>query len=257
MKLVVQTTGDLLTDAIVDDLLARGVWMISVASVDDFHVGLEGPDKQDAFTEQAVARCSSGTACADRASSAPRRATGTRKTGRSTASSARTPDSWIGKLWPRGRAWQNDLSTATTRRQLLQPLVGRAELPPPPVQRLRGVGRARPATCYPCCVKTKLPVGNLLEDRPDRHPRLAGRRSRRTRRSRWVIPSGWGSATAGARTRSRDVAHGDAGRAHGYQNLCIGCDRFHEEVLGPRLAAARAPASGRGGARRARRRSDR
>ena len=24
-----------------------------------------------------------------------------------------TPDSWIGKLWPRGRAWQNNLSQAT------------------------------------------------------------------------------------------------------------------------------------------------
>ena len=49
VKIVVQTTGDLLTDTIVDDLLARGVWMISVASVDDFHVGLEGPAKQQAF----------------------------------------------------------------------------------------------------------------------------------------------------------------------------------------------------------------
>ena len=25
-----------------------------------------------------------------------------------------------------------------------------------------------------------------------------------------------------------------------YQNLCIGCDRFHEQVLGPVLEAARA-----------------
>ena len=24
-----------------------------------------------------------------------------------------------------------------------------------------------------------------------------------------------------------------------YRNLCIGCDRFHEEVLSPRIAAAR------------------
>ena len=50
---MVQTTGDILTDAIVDDLLARGVWMISVASVDDFHVGLEGPEKQQAFIDEA------------------------------------------------------------------------------------------------------------------------------------------------------------------------------------------------------------
>jgi len=52
VKIVVQTTGDLLTDSIVDELLQRGVYMISVASVDDFHVGLEGPDKQQAFVDK-------------------------------------------------------------------------------------------------------------------------------------------------------------------------------------------------------------
>ena len=55
VKVVVQTTGDILTDAIVDDLLSRGVWMISVASVDDFHVGLEGPVKQKAFMDKLTA----------------------------------------------------------------------------------------------------------------------------------------------------------------------------------------------------------
>ncbi|MCU0983981.1 MAG: radical SAM protein [Acetobacteraceae bacterium] len=49
VKIVVQTTGDLLTPAIVDDLLRRGIWMISVASIDDYHVGLEGEAKQKAF----------------------------------------------------------------------------------------------------------------------------------------------------------------------------------------------------------------
>lgn len=49
VRIIVQTTGDILTDAIVADLLARGVWMISVASVDDFHVGLEGEARQQAF----------------------------------------------------------------------------------------------------------------------------------------------------------------------------------------------------------------
>ena len=54
VKIVVQTTGDILTDAIVGDLLDRGVWMISVASVDDFHVGLEGPEKQKRVRRQAL-----------------------------------------------------------------------------------------------------------------------------------------------------------------------------------------------------------
>src|SRR4029453_979117 len=51
VKIVVQTTGDLVTDPIVDDLLARGVWMISVAGVDDFHVGIEGADAQRRFVD--------------------------------------------------------------------------------------------------------------------------------------------------------------------------------------------------------------
>ena len=49
VRIVVQNTGDLLTPAIVRELLDRGVWMISVAGVDDFHVGMEGADRQAAF----------------------------------------------------------------------------------------------------------------------------------------------------------------------------------------------------------------
>src|SRR6476659_5385970 len=39
VKLVVQTTGDLVTAKIVEELLERGVWMISVSGMDDFHEG--------------------------------------------------------------------------------------------------------------------------------------------------------------------------------------------------------------------------
>src|SRR5882724_1199199 len=46
VKLVVQTTGDLVTDRIIDDLLARGVWMISCAGFDEFHVGIETAARQ-------------------------------------------------------------------------------------------------------------------------------------------------------------------------------------------------------------------
>ena len=111
VSVVVQTTGDLLTDAIVDGLLERGVWMISVASVDDFHVGLEGPEKQRRFVDRL-------TALFERH--------GMRKSGLSATTRnwheeegplygffGATPDSWIGKLWPRGRAWENGLSNAT------------------------------------------------------------------------------------------------------------------------------------------------
>ncbi len=41
VRLVVQTTGDLVTPEIVRDLLSLGVWTISVAGIDHFHKGLE------------------------------------------------------------------------------------------------------------------------------------------------------------------------------------------------------------------------
>ncbi|HEY5307238.1 MAG TPA: radical SAM protein, partial [Casimicrobiaceae bacterium] len=111
IKIVVQTTGDLLSDAIVDDLLARGVWMISVAGVDDFHVGLEGPDKQHAF----VARLSDLFARHDMKASGLAATTRNwhEEEGPLYSFFGATPDSWIGKLWPRGRAWRNGLSRAT------------------------------------------------------------------------------------------------------------------------------------------------
>ena len=56
VRVVVQTTGDLVTDAIVDDLLSRGVWMISVSGVDDFHVGLAGPARQRQFIDTLTQR---------------------------------------------------------------------------------------------------------------------------------------------------------------------------------------------------------
>ncbi len=42
VKVVVQTTGDLLTPEIIEELLKRDVWCISVSGMDDFHVGLQG-----------------------------------------------------------------------------------------------------------------------------------------------------------------------------------------------------------------------
>ena len=91
VRIVVQTTGDLLTDAIVDDLLARGVWMISVASVDDFHVGLEGPDEAAARSSTRLTALFERHGMRALRPRRRRRATGTRRRDRSTASSARRP----------------------------------------------------------------------------------------------------------------------------------------------------------------------
>jgi len=236
IKVVVQTTGDLLTDEIVADLLARGVWMISVASVDDFHVGLEGPVKQRAFMDKLTALFErhgmrrSGLVATTR--------NWHEEPGPVFSFFGATPESWIGKLWPRGRAWQNNLSHATLADNFCNRWSGGLNF-------LRHqyngseVSIEPDGAVYPCCVKTKLPIGSLLEDNLIEileslvgvpayeaitmgHPERMG------------LVDGWSEGEFLARSRTA-MPDGTA-----YQNLCIGCDRYHEEMLGPVLAAARA-----------------
>ena len=235
VKLVVQTTGDLLTDAIVEALLRRGVWMISVASIDDFHVGLEGQAKQRAFVEKL-------TRLFERHGMTP---SGVSVTNRSWLEDegpvfdffGAQPGSWIGKLWPRGRAWENGLSTATLEDNFCNRWSGGLGFLE---HRFDGseVSIEPDGNVYPCCVKTKLPIGNLVEEslidileslRGDPvyeainagHPERMGE------------SQGWDEARFSLKSRSVTP------QGQPYQNLCIGCDRFHEEVLAERIDAAR------------------
>lgn len=41
-RLSIQTTGDLVTPERIQEMLDRNVWMIAIAGMDDFHVGMEG-----------------------------------------------------------------------------------------------------------------------------------------------------------------------------------------------------------------------
>ncbi len=235
-KIVVQTTGDLLTDRVVDDLLERGVWMISVASVDDFHVGLEGEAKQKAFVEKL-------TALFERH--------GMRRSGLSAVTRnwheeegplysffGATPDSWIGKLWPRGRGWDNSLSFATLADNFCNRWSGGLNFLR---HRYDGseVSIEPTGDVYPCCIKTKLPIGNLLEDPLiDILESLVGVPAYEAitmgHPERMGLAYGWSEAQfiEASRTLRPD--------GEPYQNLCIGCDRFHEAVLGPVLEQARA-----------------
>jgi hypothetical protein len=236
VKVVVQTTGDLLTDRIVGELLERGTYMISVASVDDFHVGLEGEAKQRAFTDR----------LSELFQRHGMRPSGLQATTRNWHEEqgplysffGATPDSWIGKLWPRGRAWRNNLPRATLSDNFCNRWSGGLNF-------LRHayngseVSVEPDGSVYPCCVKTALPLGNLCEEPLIEildslvgvpayeaitmgHPERMG------------LAQGWSEEdfNAASRTTLPD------GRP--YQNLCIGCDRFHERVLGPVLAEARA-----------------
>jgi Iron-sulfur cluster-binding domain len=149
-----------------------------------------------------------------------------------------TPDTWIGKLWPRGRAWSNNLSTATLADNFCNRWSGGLNFLN---HRYAGseVSIEPNGDVFPCCIKTKLPIGNLLEDDlleileslvgdPAFEAINAGKPER------MGLAHGWSVEDFIAKSATTTPS------GERYQNLCIGCDRFHEEVLGARIAAARA-----------------
>jgi MoaA/NifB/PqqE/SkfB family radical SAM enzyme len=236
VKIVVQTTGDLLTDKIVAELLERGIYMISVASVDDFHVGLEGPAKQRAFVERLTELFQRHGMRPSALSAATRN--WHEEQGPLFGFFGATPDSWIGKLWPRGRAWNHSLPKSTIADNFCNRWSGGLNFLR---HRYNGseVSVEPDGSVYPCCVKTALPLGNLTEEPLIEildslvgvpafeaidmgHPERMG------------IGQGWDEA------RFIEASRTMLPNGQPYENLCIGCDRFHEQVLGPVLAQARA-----------------
>ena len=223
VQLVVQTTGDLVTPRIVDELVARNVAVISVSGVDHFHAGLEEASAQAVLREKLTRIFEQ----------AGLRYGGTR--GEPWGDRRRyhffgaTPDVWIGKLWPRGRAWLNDLSTADVTENFCNRWSGGlgfldygregSEVSVDPDGRV-----------YPCCLKTKLAIGSLLEeslesilrrhaDNPVYQAISAGTPER------MGLAHGWSEA------RFREESRTATPSGRHYENLCIGCDRFHEQVL--------------------------
>jgi len=235
VKIVVQTTGDLVTEGILDDLLSRGVYMISVASLDDFHVGLEGEAKQAAFKERLTRMFEAAGMRASGLSHVKRQ--WHEEEGPLFSFFGASPESWIGKIWPRGRGWLNDLSKATMKDNFCNRWSGGLKFLEHAYDGSE-VSIEPDGGVYPCCVKTRRPLGNLVEeglieildslaDEPAYRAINAGAPER------MGLAYGWSEADFAARSNTLTPA----GRP--YQNLCIGCDSFHQDVLGPVLEGAR------------------
>ncbi len=234
-RIVVQTTGDLVTPEIVRDLVARGVWMVSISGMDDFHVGMEGADKQEAIRAGLTATMEAQGLRAS--TTAAKNPLWHQEAGPVFSFFGATPDAWIGKLWPRGRAWENGLSTAGMADNFCARWSGGLNFLD---HRYAGseVSIEPDGSVYPCCVKTRLPIGNLIEEQlMDVLDSLVGdpvyEAINAGKPERMGLAFGW--SVEAFREKSRTTTP----EGKPYANLCIGCDRFHEEVLAPVIAAAR------------------
>ena len=227
VKLIVQTTGDTLNDAIIGELRDHGVWMISVSGIDSYHAGLETEASQQALQNRLTGMfeasgLASFASIAEHTGDAP-------DDGCFYQFFGATPGSWIGSLWPRGRAMTNHLSTACITDNFCNRWSGGLNFL---AYRYSGseVSIDPEGNVFPCCLKTRKPAGNLLDNRLEAildslignpvyeaismgHPERMG------------ITHGWSIEKFFERS-TRTTTSGGV-----YQNLCLGCDAFHEEVL--------------------------
>jgi len=230
VKVIVQTTGDLLTEQILDELLSRGVWSVSAAGIDDYHVGMQGEKKVEL-----AERLKKMFEAAGMISVADHDERRDLDQGGPPVYSlfGATDDAWIGKIWPRGRAWRNSLSKATMQDNFCNAWSG-------------GLGFLEhgysgsevsidpDGNVYPCCLKTARPLGNLTEeplldilDSLAGHPVFeainAGKPERMGLNLDWSVP------------QFLDACHTTTPDGSGYSNICIGCDSFFRDHLGPVL----------------------
>jgi hypothetical protein len=227
IHLVVQTTGDVLTERILRELLHLHVHVVSVSGIDAFHAGLEKESARETLQQKLTSLFLAYGM--QPLPGAPNRTGWGDEQHRYFGFFGATPDTWIGKIWPRGRAQVNALSTATLADNFCNGWSGGLNF----LQyRYSGseVSVEPNGNVYPCCMKTQLAIGNLRQEKLETIlDRLIGNPVYEAismgHPERMGISAGW--SVDKFLEKSQMTLPG--GRV--YQNLCIGCDTFHREVL--------------------------
>jgi MoaA/NifB/PqqE/SkfB family radical SAM enzyme len=242
-KISIQTTGDVLTPDILDQCLVRGVESIAIASIDDYHVGMQG-DKKFAFMDKIrtlmasrnVREVSLGGA-KDKRLKEPDVAASGKQQGPTFLFFGAQEDLWIGELWPRGRALSSGLSKAGYDVNFCARWSG--------AKNFLHIGKAGSevaiepdGSIYPCCLKTKAPLGNLTEERLsdilDSVAQLPAIRALND-----GDPERMGETAGWSREMFQQQSWAKDGLGQEIQNMCLGCDRFFEQVLSKQLADLR------------------
>lgn len=230
VKLVIQTAGDLLTPALVEELLRRNAWMISVSSMDEFHAGLLNEGTAE-FRERLEAMFQASGMNPSGLQSIVRKWSDEK--GPVYSFFGATPDAWIGKLWPSGRAWTNGLSRATFKDNFCNNWSGGLNF------LNLGYSGSEVAVdpdgnLFPCCRKTRVPYGSLQEEslveilrslvgRPEFEALAMGH------------PERMGLVHGVELDRFIGLSRLRNPQGKVYANPCIGCDRVHERFLAPVL----------------------
>jgi hypothetical protein len=239
----VQTTGDVMTREHVAGMLARGVRTIAIASIDDFHVGMEG-EKKLAFMEKirtmmeefGAREVGLGSA-RDPRLGVPSERPAEDHPGPFFLFFGAQPELWIGEIWPRGRAWANGLSNATYETNFCARWSGGKNFLN---YGLAGseIAIEPDGSVYPCCLKTKAPLGSLAQERLvdilddlRSHPALQAINA--------GDPEGMGLHAGWSREdfRSASAMIDPTGRR--FENMCLGCDAYFARTLGDDLERMR------------------
>lgn len=226
-RIVVETTGDLLEPRFITEMTERGVWMIAIGGMDAYHDGLHG----DAGAEvEAKIRAMMRICNVQEVSLSDKDRDYGLEEGPFFVLYGAKPKSWIGSIWPRGRAWTHSLSSADYEtnfcarrsggRGFLDFGMAGSEISIEPN-----------GDIFPCNLKTKTALGNLTEERLidildsiRDHPAFQAINA--------GDPEGMGVELGWSRDDFRDSAHTKMPDGRQYANPCIGCDRFFEAKLG-------------------------
>jgi len=243
-RISIQTTGDILTAEILDECIARGVSSIAIASIDDYHVGMTGERKfkfmekiRALMASRGVKEVSLGGENDERLK-APDLDEKISETDLTFLFFGAQPDLWIGELWPRGRAFTNGLCAASYETNFCARWSGGKDF--------LKIGQAGSevsiepnGNIYPCCLKTKKPLGNLTEEplanileSVAKLPAIQA--LNRGEPEQMGLESGWDPITFRKKSAQAD------GKGNIVENKCLGCDAYFEEKLGTQLADLRA-----------------
>jgi len=240
----IQTTGDILKPEHIEAMLARGVGTIAIASIDDYHVGLEGNKKfklmekiramMGKFGVQEVGL--GGQRDPKLKTPAPTRSE--RGKGPYFLFFGAQPDLWIGELWPRGRAWANGLSDATYETNFCARWSGGKNFLNHG-QAGSEVAIEPDGSIYPCCLKTKAPLGNLTEEKlVDILDSLKGHPAFEAINA--GDPEAMGLTMGWSREDYRAASVQIDGKGREVANVCLGCDAFFTAKLNNEIAEIRA-----------------